>query len=99
MAALYAYYPVPKEAFEAIVQVPTEALSAVRSGHKEEAIRQIQQGGLLTRKLQVGVFIRTGRMDPEVTKVTKGLDFYSRLVGELVAAGIAPFATLYHWDL
>jgi beta-glucosidase len=29
----------------------------------------------------------------------KGLDFYSRLVDELKAAGIEPFATLYHWEL
>jgi beta-glucosidase len=29
----------------------------------------------------------------------RGLDFYDRLVDELCAAGIAPLATLYHWDL
>src|SRR6476469_10010413 len=28
-----------------------------------------------------------------------GIDFYSRLVDGLLEAGIAPFATLYHWDL
>jgi beta-glucosidase len=41
------------------------------------------------------------RIFPEGTGTPnpKGLDFYSRLVDELLANGIEPFATLYHWDL
>lgn len=34
-----------------------------------------------------------GRVNPA------GLDFYDRLVDALLASGIRPFATLYHWDL
>jgi beta-glucosidase len=41
------------------------------------------------------------RIFPEVTGQPNagGLDFYNRLVDELVSAGIAPFPSLYHWDL
>lgn len=30
---------------------------------------------------------------------TEGVAFYNRLIDDLVAAGITPFITLYHWDL
>jgi uncharacterized protein len=70
VVALYFYYPAPNDAFEEMVRTRAEAEVAVKSGHKEEAIRQIQHWDLLTRKLQVGAFIRTWHMDPEATKVT-----------------------------
>jgi beta-glucosidase len=37
----------------------------------------------------------TGRGRPNAA----GLDFYSRLVDQLLEANIVPYATLYHWDL
>ena len=41
------------------------------------------------------------RILPEGTGTVnaKGLAFYDRLVDELLAAGITPWLTLYHWDL
>jgi beta-glucosidase len=45
--------------------------------------------------------IAWGRVLPEGTgRINqKGLDFYSRLVNELLENGIEPNATLFHWDL
>ena len=41
------------------------------------------------------------RVFPEGTGAANpnGLDFYNRLLDELLANGIEPFATMYHWDL
>ncbi|MGI8458994.1 MAG: GH1 family beta-glucosidase [Propionibacteriaceae bacterium] len=40
------------------------------------------------------------RIQPDGGPVNpKGMDFYSRLVDELLGRGIMPWLTLYHWDL
>jgi beta-glucosidase len=55
------------------------------------------------REMGLGAFrfsISWSRVLPDGTGAvnSKGLDFYSRLVDALLAAGIAPIATLFHWD-
>jgi beta-glucosidase len=58
----------------------------------------------LIKKLGVHAYrfsIAWPRVFPEGTGAPnpKGLDFYDRLLDELLRNGIEPFATLYHWDL
>jgi len=58
----------------------------------------------LLKGLGVGAYrfsIAWPRVFPDGTGAAnpKGLDFYNRLVDELLANGIEPYATLYHWDL
>jgi len=56
------------------------------------------------KRLGVGTYrfsFSWARVLPQGTgsKNQKGLDLYHRLVDKLLAAGITPNATLYHWDL
>ncbi|WP_370674904.1 glycoside hydrolase family 1 protein [Pleomorphomonas sp. PLEO] len=58
----------------------------------------------LMRKLNLKSYrfsISWPRIQPNGTGAPnmKGLDYYSRLVDALLAAGIRPWCTLYHWDL
>ncbi|MET0998250.1 MAG: GH1 family beta-glucosidase [Marmoricola sp.] len=58
----------------------------------------------LMKRLGVGAYrfsIAWPRVQPDGTGPANaaGLDFYDRLVDELVGAGIEPMATLFHWDL
>ena len=63
----------------------------------KEDVQLMKALGLKTYRFSVAwprVFPQgTGTPNP------KGLDFYNRLVDELLAADIQPYCTLYHWDL
>jgi beta-glucosidase len=60
-----------------------------------EDIEQMQRLGLSAYRFSVAwprVYPEPGRVNPQ------GLDFYSRLVDALLARGITPLCTLFHWD-
>src|SRR6266542_1857562 len=63
----------------------------------QEDVRLMKEIGLTAYRFSIA----WGRVLPDGRgRVNeKGLDFYRRLVDLLLGAGIAPFATLYHWDL
>ena len=62
-----------------------------------EDIRLMHELGLTGYRFSISwpriLPVGTGRTNPA------GLDFYDRVVDELLANGIEPFPTLYHWDL
>lgn len=85
----------------------TEKKGAVYQGHSgkvacdhyhryKEDVAIMKELGLQSYRFSIS----WPRVMPEGTgKVnTPGLDFYNRLVDELLDAGIKPFPTLFHWD-
>jgi beta-glucosidase len=63
----------------------------------EEDVHLIKQLGVRAYRFSIA----WPRVFPEGTGAPnpKGLDFYDRLLDELLTNDIEPFATLYHWDL
>lgn len=64
--------------------------------HMQEDVDLMAWMGLKTYRFSISwprvMPLGTGKLNP------KGLDFYSRLVDALLEKGIAPNATLHHWD-
>ena len=64
--------------------------------HFREDVALMKEIGLKSYRFSVS----WSRVIPEEGKVNpEGLKFYSDLVDELIAAGIEPLLTIYHWDM
>jgi len=63
----------------------------------QEDVQLMKRLGLKTYRFSIG----WPRLIPQGSGAVNqaGVDFYSRLVDELLAAGIQPVPTLYHWDM
>ncbi|MGW4893326.1 GH1 family beta-glucosidase [Kitasatospora sp. NPDC004240] len=80
----------------------------VHAGHTGDVatdhLHRFREDVRLMRELGLGAYrfsIAWPRVRPtgRGPAAAAGLDFYRRLADELLAAGITPVATLYHWDL
>jgi len=69
----YLYYPNRNECLDRIAAVYAEAAVATRTGDKNDAIRRLEQWDLLVRKLQVGVYIRSGGLTGEQAEAAEEL--------------------------
>jgi uncharacterized membrane protein YraQ (UPF0718 family) len=86
IVGVYVYYPAPQLALIEISDARTTGEINVRTWNREEALRQIERWDLLTRKLQIAVFIRTGRWDPKQAEICDDLRERLEQLRDLVLA-------------
>ena len=89
--------------WDTFVRVPGAILNGDDADVACEHYQRMPQDVALMKRLGLGSYrfsTAWPRICPDGKRVNPaGLDFYSRLTDELLAAGITPFLTLYHWDL
>jgi uncharacterized protein len=61
----FVYYPERKQCIEEMTALNAEAAVAVNTNHPADATRHLDEWDLVSRKLEVGVFLRTWRKTPE----------------------------------
>lgn len=90
--------------WDAFSHQPGHIADGSNADRADDHYHRYKQDVALMRELGVKAYrfsIAWPRVFPEGVGAAnpKGLDFYDRLLDELLANGIEPYATLYHWDL
>jgi beta-glucosidase len=90
--------------WDSFAHTPGKILDRSHADHANDHYHRYKEDVALIKALGAKAYrfsIAWPRVFPQGsgTPNPKGLDFYHRLVDELLANGIEPFATLYHWDL
>jgi beta-glucosidase len=90
--------------WDTFVDTPGRVLDASTGETATESYHRVDEDVALLSRLGLGAYrfsvawprvLPQGRGNPNQA----GLDYYQRLVDALLAAGIDPWITLYHWDL
>jgi len=81
---------------DAIAHGDTPEVASDHYHRMPEDVALMKRLGLSAYRFSVS-WARVKPGDREVN--ARGLDFYDRLVNELLEAGITPWLTLYHWDM
>jgi hypothetical protein len=83
----YLYYPDRTQCLDEMTAVHADAGVAVRTDKTDEAIRHLERWDLLTRKLQVGVYIRDFKVTPDQARTADELREALEEVRDLMLAG------------
>lgn len=83
----FLYYPARDQCVTQMVATYAETAVAVRTGHSDEAIRQIELWDLLVRKLEVGTYLRSYGVSAEQSKTAEDLREALEEVRDLLRAG------------
>ncbi|WP_121251760.1 glycoside hydrolase family 1 protein [Nocardioides ferulae] len=89
--------------WDTFVTVPGAILHGDNADQACQHYERMPQDVALMKQLGLPAYrfsVAWPRIRPDGGPVNRrGLDFYDRLTDELLAAGITPWLTLYHWDL
>lgn len=67
----FIYYPPKEEVFDEMARVKVEAIDAAKHQRREDTVRHLEHLDLLTRKLQVGIYLRTLHHDSAKAKIAE----------------------------